>query len=102
VTDAQIAPIPDAVFAAPAPVREHPDQRYLVEAAKTLRQAVREFEGGDLQGFLLSLKRASFLVGIYPSGHTPSEGRVMSAINRVAFAASDRLRIVRSGRGGRR
>lgn len=100
MTATEIAPLPETVFAKRAPTREYTDQRWLVEAAKTLRDAVERFEDGDLQGFLLSLKRSSFLVGVNPEWRTPSASRVMSAINRVAMAASDRLRIVKS-RGGR-
>jgi len=100
MTAAEITPLPEAVFARPAPAREYADQRWLVEAMKTLREAVDRFHDGDLQGFLLGLKRAAFLVGINPEWRTPSTSRVMGAINRVAMDAADRMRIVKS-RGGR-
>lgn len=101
MTAAQIEPIPMHIFVTPyLPAREHPDQRYLVDAVRTLRQAVRKFEEGDLTEFLLLLKRSSFLIGINPEWRTPSAGRVMSAISRVAMAAAERMQIL-PGRGGR-
>jgi len=94
MTAAEIAPLPETAFVR----RPHPDQSFIVAAAKTLRLAVRAFERGNVENFLLDLKRSSFQLALHFDGHTPSETRMMRAINRVAMAAADRLRIVQAPR----